>query len=296
MQDGAPMLAIIFGFSSAAAWGCADFLGGLKNRVVALTAIAVTSQLAGLVATLGLIAIVGETAPPRATLAWAALTGVANTAGLLAFYRGLAVGRMSVVAPIVGMSAIVPVVAGLVMGERPATLQVLGIVVGVLGVVLASRHVDAPREAAVARGPRDARGLSIALAVVAAAGVGGNLLGLQAAVSAGDGGHVLWALAGTRATSLVILLVLAAATRQPVRPGLQHVGAIVGLGLLDLGANVLYALATEHTLLSVAAVLASMHPVFTVVLARIVLAERIRGIQAAGVGLAVVGAALIGGG
>lgn len=292
MQDAAAMLVVALGFSSAIAWGIADFLGGLKNRVVPLTAVAVTSQFAGLIGAFALIGLTGEAAPPRDTLLLAALTGAANTIGLLAFYRGLAVGRMSVVAPIVGMSAVVPVAAGLLGGDRPATLQTLGMGVGTLGVVLASRERDEPHATAV---PGAAR-LSVVLALVAAAGVGGNLLGLQAAVSVGRGGHMLWALAGTRATSLAILGALAAAAGHPVRPARAHLGALALLGTLDLAANVLYALAAQRTLLSLAAVLASMHPVFTVLLARFVLAERIRAVQAAGVGLALVGVGLIAGG
>lgn len=285
------MLVVILGFSSAMAWGVADFLGGLKTRRLALAAVAVASQLTGLLVALALVAITADAPPPAAAFVYAALAGVANTVGLLAFYRGLAVGRMSVVAPIVGMSAVVPVTAGLARGDRPGALQAAGMVVGVLGIVLASRQIDGD--------PRPTAGsstISTILALVAAAGVGGNLLGLDAAIDASGGGNVMWALATTRATCLALLLAGAVAARHAVRPPARELPSLALLGALDLAANVLYALAVQRAMLSLAAVLASMHPVFTVVLARLVLSERVRRVQQLGVGLALVGVSLIAGG
>jgi drug/metabolite transporter (DMT)-like permease len=231
----------------------------------------------------------GAGIPPGAVFGWGALAGIGNAAGLVAFYRALAIGRMSIVAPIVGMSALLPVCVGLASGERPSGTQLAGIVVGIGGVMLASRELDRDEAAGAA-----ARA-SIALAVLAAAGVGANLLFLDKGVAA-SGDSVLWPIAAARAVALVLIVGGAAAVRAPFAPPVARWGGLAALGVLDLAANVLYSLATRETLLSVAAVLASLHPVSTVLLARVLLGERLRRIQQGGVALAVVGVCLIAGG
>jgi drug/metabolite transporter (DMT)-like permease len=294
LQDAAAMLVVLLSLGSAVTWGVADFLGGVKNRTLAIGTVAIASQLAAFATCLLVLPLTGEALPAARVVLYAALGGAANAVGLAAFYRGLAIGRMSVVAPIAGLSAIAPVVVGLASGDRPSALQGAGMAVAVVGVVLAARQDDG----AVARRPearRRAEAVSIALAVTAAAGLGGNLLGVQAAVTATDAFPLLWVLAVTRGASLVLLAVFAGVTGQARRPPADQLPALVLLGLLDLGANVLYAVATREALLSVAAVLASMHPVATVVLARALLGERIRGVQRIGVAFAVGGVALIAG-
>jgi drug/metabolite transporter (DMT)-like permease len=285
------MLVVLLGLSSAVCWGVADFLGGRESRAVALSAVAIGSQLTGLVVCLLVLAVTRQGAPGGDVVAYAAAAGAANAIGLVAFYGGLAIGRMSVVAPIVGMSAVVPVAAGLFSGDHPSAVQDVGMVVAVLGIVLAARQeADAtPRRPAYAH----AGSLSIALAIVAAIGVGTNLLFVQKAVTATDAFPIMWVLATTRAVSLALLTAVALATRRPLRAATEHLPAIALLGLLDLAANVLYALATRQTLLSLAAVLASLHPVATVILARALLGERLRGVQRLGVVFAIGGAALI---
>jgi drug/metabolite transporter (DMT)-like permease len=283
------MLVVALGLGSAIAWGVADFLGGVQNRRLAIAAVGVGSQLAALCAcTLALLAG-GAALPPGAVLGWGALAGVANAAGLVAFYRALAIGRMSIVAPIVGMSALLPVCVGLISGERPSGLQAAGIVVGIAGVVLASRELD--RDG----GARSAARWSFVLAVLAAAGVGANLIFLEKGVAA-SGGSILWPIGAARAVAVVVIVAGALAVRAPFAPPAPRWTGLAALGLIDLAANVLYTLATRETLLSVAAVLASLHPVTTILLARVLLGERLRRVQQGGVALALLGVCLIAGG
>ena len=190
---------------------------------------------------------------------------------------------MSVVAPISATAAAVPVLVGLVEGERPSTLQVAGMAAALAGVILASRE---PVEEG---GPPPNRA-AIGLALVAAAGFGTFFVALDRASAQAD---VSWVIVVSRSCALILLVLAALAAR----PGLPRDGTSLGLlaiiGVLDLGANGLYALATREGLLSVVSVLGSLYPAVTVVLARVVLAERVARVQEAGVVLALAGVVAI---
>jgi drug/metabolite transporter (DMT)-like permease len=280
------MTVVVLGLASAIAWGVADFLGGLKNRAVALIAVGLVSQFAALVICVVAIVAMAAEPPGEARLWYAVAAGGANVVGVLALYRSLAVGRMSIVAPILGLAATIPVITGLVQGEQPAVSQAVGIAVAITGVVLASRHIDTAGAHPVSRA-------AVPLALIAAAGLGANLMTVEAAVREGSAADVFWAAAVTRAVTLAVLLGVFGALRRIEAPGRRHVPALIALGVVDLSANVLYAFAARESLLSVAAVLASLHPVVTVLLARAVLGERLRAVQQGGVVLAVAGVALI---
>ena len=241
---------------------------------------------------LSVLLIARGTAPPELSrLLPAIFAGVGGIVGLTAFYRALAIGTMSIVAPIASTGVVVPVVVGIAQGESPAALQVVGIVAAVVGVVLASREQGPGLEdTPAARARRGAAGASIALALVAAIGFGGFFVGLRASARA----DVPWALAAGRGAGVVVLL-LAAFVRRPARVARDRrtLLALSTMGALDLSANALYALATRHGLLSVVAVASSLYPVATVVLARLVLGERVRRIQEVGIAAAIAGVALI---
>jgi drug/metabolite transporter (DMT)-like permease len=277
------MLAVALSLAASLSWGAADFLGGVSARRHPLWAVVVLSQLAGLA--LALVLVVAFAGPPPAAgrLALAAAAGVAGAVAIAAFYRALAIGTMSVVAPVVATSAVIPVLAGLAAGERPARLQVVGIALALVGVVLAAR------ERSESRASRARLARSVALALVAAIGLGILLVGLQVA---GEGGP-LWALLAARAASVLALVVatLVVRPRLAVRPA--ALPSLLVLGVLDTGANALFVLATGEGLRSVVAVLASLYPVVTVLLARVLLGERLAGLQAAGVGLALTGVAAL---
>jgi uncharacterized membrane protein len=284
------MLIVALGVSSAIAWGVADFLGGFKNRQLDIWVVGLSSQLAALLICAPVLVAAGGPVPEDRVLVYGALAGVANAVGLITFYRALALGRMSIVAPIVGMSALLPVVVGVISGERPSLLQSAGIAIGIVGIVLASRELD--HEVVDRAGSR----WVILLSIVAATAVGANLIGIEKAVALSDDTSVLWPIAAARASAVVLIFIAAVATGHLRAPAARHVPALIALGALDLVANVFYAHATQETLLSIAAVLASLHPVVTILMARLLLDERLRRVQQVGVVLAIAGVCLIAGG
>ena len=298
------MAAIALGFGSALVWGAADFLGGLKSRQLQLLTVLLISQAAGLVA-VGAVAAVRGDGPPSEVLPWAVSNAIAGTVGLAAFYRALSVGAMGVVAPISASAAAIPVAVGVIGGERPAALQIAGIAVAIVGVAVASYEPPGRREpppasaeatgeappasgAAAAPGrPRAATGVGLAL--VAALGFGVFFVGLDE----GSNHDLLWTLVLGRSLSTAILLAAAVAMRPSLRMSRGDTGAVVAVGLLDMGANALFAAATTLGLVSIVSVLGSLYPVTTLLLARFLLGERLHRIQRGGAAAALVGVALI---
>jgi drug/metabolite transporter (DMT)-like permease len=278
------MLAVALGLSSALCWGLADFLGGLQSRTVRVLAVLLVSQAAGLIAIAVALAIAQPDLPPVGDLWPPAAAGLAGALALSAFYRALAIGTMSIVAPISSTGAALPVIVGIATGDRPSALQVLGIVAAVGGVVLASRELDEDRPAKAV--PARA---SIGLALVAALGFGAFFIGMKAGADA----SVPWALLAARAASVAAVLVVVVALRVPLPAAPRRLGALALVGLLDAGANGLDAAAATESLLSVVAVLGALYPVSTVLLARVVLGERVRRIQEVGIVAALGGVALI---
>jgi drug/metabolite transporter (DMT)-like permease len=270
--------AVILALSSSLSWGVSDFFGGLQTRRRPLMTVMVFSLGAGFVALLLALLIRGQ-APPGGSgwIAWAALGSLCGISGLAAFYRGLAIGAMGVVAPISSAAAVVPLIVGLALGERPHPVQAVGIALAIGGVVMASRE----------EGGASAAGAG--LAIVAALGFGGFFVAIDQASKA----DVLWALTVSRAISFGALLMAAAAARPELPRSARDVGNLAAIGLLDTSANLLFALATTKGLVSVVAVLGSLYPIVTVVLARFVLDERLRSLQRVGAVGALAGAALI---
>ena len=277
------MVAVALGLAASVSWGVADFLGGLKSRQLHVVTVLVLSQVVGMLLVGLLVAARGDGPPDAHFLVYGALAGLSGLIGLAAFYRGMAVGAMAVVAPISATGAAIPVVVGVATGDRPSAIQGAGLLLALGGVVLASRERGTA-------GARLAAGTGLALA--AAAGFGGFFVGMDAA---SDGG-VLWALLAARAFDVALLVGVALV----LRPGLSLSGRdtrdIAAVGLFDVAANALFALASTEGLVSLVAVLASLYPVVTIFLARAVLGERVRTSQGVGVALALVGVGAIAGG
>jgi drug/metabolite transporter (DMT)-like permease len=273
-----PFLAL----AASLSWGVGDFLAGLSSRRLQLLTVLVVSQAAGLASLAVLVAVRGEGPPEARYLLYAALAGFAGAIGLAALYRGLAVGSMSIVAPISATAAVIPVVAGLATGERPSAAQGAGIGLALAGVVLASRERTAERG-----GRRVAEGVGLAL--VAAVSFGLLLVGLGAASDA----DASWATFAMRATSFTLLAVAALFVKPSLSLGRDDLAVLALIGVLDAAGNALFALATTESLLSVASVLAQLYPVVTVLLARAILGERISRPQQLGVVSAFAGIALI---
>jgi drug/metabolite transporter (DMT)-like permease len=275
-------MAALLALSAAVAYGVGDFLGGVAARRVPPTAVVLWSHVVGLVMLVALAPALGGDVTPRA-LAVGAAAGLLGGGGVALFYRGLAVGAMSVVAPVAALlSAAVPVVVGLAGGERPTTAALAGIALALGAVVLISRE---PAEAATPR----LRWQALALAVAAGLAFG---LFFVAIDGAGDGVGI-WPLVAARTASVSLFAALGAA--RVTASGLPRgaAGAAVGCGVLDAAANVLYVLALDHGLLSVVSVLTALYPAGTVLLARYVLGERLSPIQRTGLGVAAFAAVLI---
>jgi drug/metabolite transporter (DMT)-like permease len=276
------MLAVGLALGAAVAWGAADFLGGLKSRAVATIVVVAFGQATGLVLVAAFVAARGEGFPETRFFVYAVLAGIAGAVGIAALYRGLAVGSMSIVAPITATGAVIPVAVGVSTGERPTALQGAGLALALGGVVLAARQPGGE----TLRG-RVAAGVGLAL--LAALGIGSFLVALDAASEGG----VAWALLVQRSVCLGLVLAAGALLRTGVNVSRVDLAPMVAIGALDMAANALFAVASTRGLVSVVSVVASLYPVTTVVLARLLLAERISRAQQVGVAGALMGVVLI---
>jgi drug/metabolite transporter (DMT)-like permease len=275
-------LAVLLALASSVTWGIADFGGGLVSRRVASTvAVTVVSQAAGFAALLIVFGARGAHLDGR-SFAIGLAAGAGGGAGLAAFYRALAVGTMSIVSPIVACGAVVPFAISIATGERPSALALTGAGVALAGAVLASAE---ERRAAASE-----RKQAVMLATVAAGALGlfTYFLGLGSRE-----GTALSTLVGARVGSLTLLLVLALVLRAPLRLGRSALLPVAAVGLCDVAANALFALASGHGLLALVSVLGSLYPVMTVVLAYVFLHERLTPLQLAGVGVALAGVAAL---
>ena len=279
-------MAVLLGLTSALVYGAADFLGGLASRRSTAYAVVVWSQFAGLILLLAAVVVMGDPLPGRADLAWGVLGGVGGGGGVVLLYRGLAVGRMSVVAPTAAVGgASLPVLVGILLGERPSPLALAGVVVALAAIVLVSSSSVIAEEHRTNRVPP---GLFEAIG----AGIGFALFFVSldnVAIEAG-----LWPLLAAR-VSIVVAAVAGVATRSSLRPARADVSSIVLVGIADMLANLLYLLASRRGMLSIVAVLVSLYPASTVLLARVVLHERLSGRQVIGLVAAAIGVVLIAG-
>ena len=279
------MLALALALGASVAWGGSDFVAGLASRRMPLLAVLVGSQVAGLVLLLGLLAATGEARPPGGAVLASALAGVAELVGFAALYKGLAMGPMSVVAPISSAAALVPVTASMLTGARPSTAAGIGMGLVLLGAALACAEPGSGET-------RQSHGIlpGAALAVLAALSFGAFFVGMDSA--AHEAGAV-WAVALNRSTSVSVLVFAFALMRPRVGAGRTDLAAVAAVGLLDAAANAMFAFALTQGLLSTVSVLGSLYPVTTVVLAVMVLDERVAPRQAAGVAIVLAGIGLV---
>jgi drug/metabolite transporter (DMT)-like permease len=283
------MATIVFALLSATLYGSADFLGGLATRRSSVMPVMIFSQLAGLIMLLLVLPFLPPATASRADFAWGALAGGALGIGLMLLYQGLATGKMSVVAPVTAVLAVVvSAVAGIVLGDRLSMGASLGVVLAIGAITLISQ--DGAQKATREPGLGMAHGLAAALSA-------GVLIGVFfAALKQSSPTSGLLPLVSARLAALVVLGFIACWRQSPWRVGRDAVWLIVVGGALDILANVLYLLATHVGMLTIAATLTSLYPASTILLARLVLGERLRRIQITGLACAGVGVALIGAG
>jgi drug/metabolite transporter (DMT)-like permease len=273
---------IVLALASALVYGTADFLGGLASRRVAAVIVTFVSQCAGLASLLLVLPFAHGDGLIATDLAWGAAGGLAGAVALVCFYWALASGTMSVVAPLTAVvSAVVPVLTGLALGERPSAWALVGVGLALPAIALIAWET--------AEGRRRASRRVLLAAIAAGAGFGFFFVALGR--TTGDSG--LWPLVGARTASISLLaIVLVATSRRPTTPRDSRV-VIVTAGVLDTTANALYLAAASQGLLSLVAVVAALYPASTVVLARVVLGERVQRWQLGGFALAAVAVGLV---
>lgn len=280
------MIAIALAFASALTWGTGDFLGGLASRRWGLAWVLCATGCGGALLGVAISLTTGDPLPDGGTLTLAALAGLSGLSGLACFYHAFKIGTMSIVAPISASGAAIPVAWGLANGEQISTLTAVAIIVLITGVMLASREdsgdVGASGEGHV---------LSVLLALASAVffGIVFTLLGETASAS------VYWPSAilkvATFAGAVVFVLIVRGVRGTDL--GLRPLGwwwaFPVSVGFFDVTANMMFAAATTHGALAITAVVSSLFPVMTVLLAFIFLHERLSRLQLGGVVLAVLG-------
>lgn len=301
-------MGILLALLSSLLWGIADFAGGTASRRRPALIVVVVSQGVGLAAIAVVATIDGSWSTPLHYLPWAVGAGWVGSIGLLLFYQALAGGTMGVVSPIAALSVIVPVVVGLVSGQWPPLLVGVGFVLAIAGVVAAS-------------GPERSSGRSLRPVALAAASAVcfGVVLILIARGAASSPVMTMVAMRVASVTMLTVLLAMAVGRRRRAMPadaladgsradGVGPAGnggsvrarrggwaVIIIAGLFDVAANLAYAVASTLSVLTIVAILGSLYPAITVILARIVHGETMTRLQRAGIAVALVGVALIAG-
>jgi drug/metabolite transporter (DMT)-like permease len=283
--------------AAAVSWGIGDFLGGLKSRVLRPVAVLIVAQPIG-AALLGIWVAVRGQGPPGSDVLWACVASVFGTIGLIAFYRGMAAGALSIVAPIAGAGAAIPVIWGLARGDHPSVYQELGFAAALIGVVLASFERRPRAPGGTSQFPQTPSTGPLPGQAAVAAGVGWAAIAMLAfggyyvPMHAASQGDFLWAAFIFRLTSTTLI---AAAWLVLRPPGARRADlpVLASIGVLDTGGNVFFSAASERGLVSVVSILASLYPVVTVLLARAVLHERVHRSQELGIGLTLAGIVLI---
>jgi drug/metabolite transporter (DMT)-like permease len=269
--------AFALALAASLAWGCGDFIGGFKTRTIGVLAVLVPGQAVGLAIMLVIVVVRGHGWPGGHVLL-AIPSAVCGTIGLASFLRGMQIGAMSVVAPLAGLSAVVPVVWGVLTGDRVGAATAAGIAAAILGVMLASREP----------GERTRFATGAAWGLLAGLGWGLYFPPLHAASRVDP----YLAVVVFRCTSVALTLAALLLLRARWTPR-RDLPIVLLAGVLDTGGNLFYSLSSQHGAVSTVSVLASLYPIVTVALAMLVLHERISRVQLLGVVLVLTGIALI---
>jgi drug/metabolite transporter (DMT)-like permease len=266
---------------AALSWGAGDFLGGLASRRLAVLTVLAVSEAIGLVGVLLWVAVAHDPFPGFREFAPAAAAGIAGVIGLGALYRGMAVGAMGIVAPISAASPIVPLAVDAAHGSVPGLLQWLGVALVLGGIVALAR------EPSPLAGRRIAAGAGLAL--VAALCFGLFIVGIDA----GSDVSAPWSVVSARGASVILVVAVALVTSRSLRPTRSALPMLVAIGVFDTGANILIAFATTKGAAGIVAVLSALYPVVTIVLARMLLGERLSVGKRVGGAIALTGAVLV---
>jgi len=282
-------VAYLLAIGSAVLYGAADFTGGLTTRRASTIPVVLLSQAAGLIMLALIMPVLPHASPTRADVLWGAAAGLTGGIGVALLYHALATGTMAVVAPTTAVCAVaIPVLVSVLLGERPMPLAVAGIALGMVSIVLVSQQQGGTPGAGEPGLPRSRQsGVGTALASGIAIG-----LFLLSFAQAGPGAG-MWPLLVARTVSTTLFAVMAIAGGRSLRMPAQVTALVIFAGVMDMLANALYLLATRQGPLSIVVTLSSLYPASTVLLARIVLGERLRPWQVTGVGCALAAVVLI---
>lgn len=266
--------------TAAAVYGCADFLGGLASRKESPFAVSALSQLLGLVVLIVLVPFMSSGVPSSADLMWGCAAGLLGGWGVVALYAGLGTGRMSVVAPTTAaLAAAGPAAFDVLTGGSLGVTTLVGIGLAITAIIIVSMTSE--------DAGKGSSGYAFMLSIAAGLAFAGFFILLS--FTSPDAG--LWPLLAARAVSVPVLVVLALA-KGGLRVARSSLPTVAAAGILDMAANVFVLLAIQRGPLATASVLASLYPVATVLLARVVLRERLHGLQRVGVILALVAVVL----
>jgi drug/metabolite transporter (DMT)-like permease len=270
---------LLLALGASLAWGVADFVGPLVGRRLGTMRVLVWAQIGGVLAIGAAVAVRGQ-GPAGWAVLFAILASIGGMLGLFAYYRGVQQGAISVVAPIAGVSAIVPVIYGIATGDSPSVLQLVGVACALSGVALASvEHHEGSRRVAAGAG----------LALLAAAGFGFYFPWMHAAGKV----DFWWASLVFRSVAFLLVAAVVAQQRAPLKLGRRDLAIVCAIGIGDTVGNALFAASSGSGLVSLTAVLASLYPVVTVLLAATVLRERVAPLQRGGIALTLAGVVLI---
>jgi drug/metabolite transporter (DMT)-like permease len=273
-------MAVIYGLASAMTWGAGDFGGGLASRRSQVRTVLILSQCAGILLLLGLALFLVEPFPPPSMLWTGAMAGVAGVVGLLSLYSGLASGRMGLVAPVAALiTGVLPLLASFAMEGMPGTSQTAGFAAALLAVWLLSRGGGEARIS-----PRE-----LGLAAVAGLGFGLTFILIDRFADS----YLFWPLVASRVASISLLLLVTALSRERVWPRPRQLPLVGAAGILDVLGNLFFGLATAAGRLDISAVLSSLYPASTVLLAWLILKERLAPSQGIGVLVALIALVLI---
>ena len=273
------LLTVLFGLSASLSWGAGDFSGGLATRRANVMTVVMAAYTIGFALLIAVALLWSEPFPSALDLIWGSVAGLAGAVGLVAFYQALSVGRMGITAPVAGvLSATLPVIFSALFIGLPNLFQLTGFVLALIAVWFISR-------------PEKAKGRPEGLGLALLAGLGfGSFFILIDQVSPHA---IFWPLAAARLSSILFILAIVLLRRQDVLPKTAAFPFILLAGTLDAAGNVFFVLATHTGRLDVAAVLSTLYPAVTVLLASIFLKERVTRFQAIGIVVALIAIPLI---
>ena len=283
------VIVYLLALGSAVLYGAADFTGGVATRRAGTIAVVFLSQLSGLLSLALLMPLLPAGHPLRSDLLWGAAAALTGGIGVALLYRALAIGVMAVVAPTTAVCAVtIPVVVSVLLGERPVPLAVVGILLGVASIVLVSQQQTG---AAPVHATPPSRRLPPGVGSALVSGVAIGFFFLALAQTRPEAG--MWPLLVSRTVSVMLFGAAAMAGRRSLRMPRRVLGLVALAGVMDVLANALYLLAAQRGPLSIVVTLSSLYPASTVLLARLVLRERLSNWQVTGVVCALAAVVLI---